>query len=253
MTDDVVHQFDHDIDRLEAFLGIPVAADEIGLTSAYKLRFDALIYRGRLILMEESSRMLVTLRGLKDPSQHTLIMIEGMERLLIREAERLLADMKTVIAGCEAKNLKRLEAEARLIQINSYLVLRNQGVDGDLMIDDSFQKTLELCQTFPDTAGRFLNTYTSMKQVVAGTKDMSNLYTKGAQNLWWTWPKHHIDHLEHCRYGHPYSAATASGCLECGREVPKPPKPVDPNSLLREKDFLEAMKNFTFKTVWRGG
>ena len=244
-----MQQFESDIKRLEMFLDIPVGADEIGLTSAYKPRFDALIYRGRLIVMEESSRMIAFMRTLENPSQHTLVMIDGTKRLLVRRAEQQLNKMDEVIADCEARNLKRLEAETRLIQLACYAVLREQGVSGDLPASTSLEKVLLLCQTYPDTAGQLLTTYRSVKAAVGNPKNVSNLYTKATQSVWWTWPKHQTGYLKHCRYGHPYSSATIKDCPECGREAPKP---VDPESRLNKDDFLEAMKTWTFRSEWRG-
>ena len=244
-----MQQFESDVNRLETFLGIPVGADEIGLASAYKPRFDALMYRGRLIVMEESSRMLAVMRNLTDPSQHTLVMVEGHQRLLIRQAEQQLTEMSKLIKECEVKNLKRLEAETRLIQLACYAILSERGVRGDLPVSTSLEKVLHLCQTYPDTAGRLLTTYHSVKAVVEKSKNASNLYTKATQNVWWTWPKHQTGHLKHCRYGHPYSSATTKDCPECGREAPKP---VDPDSRLVKDDFLEAMKTHKFRSVWRG-
>ncbi|KAL6718793.1 hypothetical protein ACLMJK_003027 [Lecanora helva] len=244
---ETVQKFESDVDRIKPFSFLSAAGDAIGHTSPYKLRFDALHCRGRLIVMEESSRMLGILEAFTDPSQHNLVMIEGMQRLLIREAKDHLADVKGLIAACEVKNLRRLEAETRLIQIMSYVLLRDQNVRADLDVDASFERILDLCGTYPDTAGQLRQTYHSVKGVYDEEQSTANLYTKGAQRVWWKWPRHHIGYLQYCPYGHPYSSARTNECPECGRHVPRN---VDPNSHLREQDFLDAMKTFTFPSVY---
>jgi hypothetical protein len=63
-----------------------------------------------------------------------------------------------------------------------------------------------------------------------------------SRNIWWSWPRHITGNLQHCsKYAHPYSGTTWDDCPECGREVRKLAA-LDPNRLLKENDFVAAIK-----------
>lgn len=177
-------------------------------------------------------------------SQHSAIMSELIQRTTAVEAKERLEELRHIIVECELSNLSRLEAEARLVQVCFHIVLRSVGVIGFLEVDDSFKKILNLCQSYPDTAGQLFKSYSTIRDVVGGTRYETNMYTEGARNVWWRLPKHRIGNLTHCGNGHPYSSLTGSGCPECGRKILNVPKTktVDPNSLLKENDFRAAMK-----------
>lgn len=241
-ADDVVQKFDHDLENLANFLGVPAETNQIEMTLPYRLRFDALYYRARLISLEEGIKTIESLRKIANASQHTLLLVEGIQRMTIHEAKEHLPKLSLVIEICETKNLKRLEAEIRLIQICYHNVLKEVGTLSGLDIEASFRRTLDLCQRYPDTAGLLLSTWSAMRDVVSGIRRYSNMYTQNARDIWWTWPRHKIGHLQHCRYGHPYSSLVWTDCPECGREVPKK-VPVSPNTFLKEKEFVEAMKS----------
>ena len=194
--------------------------------------------------------MLVALRNLRNTSQHTLLMSEGMRHMTISEAQGYLASLRDVIIDCQSKNLKRLEAEFHLIQIGFHIVLQDVGVTSELKVDISLRKTWDLCHTYPDSAGLLVNTYVAVEDHVRGVRRNGNLYS--SRNVWWSWPKHVTGNLQHCsKYGHPYSGATWDGCPECGREVRKLAT-MDPNRLLKENDFVAVMKAQPLKgKSWR--
>lgn len=244
--DDIVRQLDDDISHLVTFLGIAPTVDEIDIIHPYRLRFDVLLHRARLIVLEESSRMIVPLANTTNVSKHSVVMIEGMRKMTIREATERIEDLCNVVAECEARKLSRLEAEARLIQICFHFVVRDNGARSTLKVDDSMDKVLKLCQRFPDTAGALLNIYNAIREVLLGRRFRPNIYTPGARNVWWKQPKHETGNLLHCSNGHPYSGHNGKNCPECGREVPKigtvKAKPVDPNTYLKEEEFMAAMR-----------
>jgi len=183
-------------------------------------------------------------KGSKVP-QHSAILNGLIQHTTALEAKERLGQLRHVIAECRIKTLSRLEAEARLVQVCFHIVLRDVGAVSVFELHDSFKRILFLCQTYPDTASQLFNSYCAIKEIIGGTRYKANMYTQGARNIWWRLPKHMVGDLAHCCNGHPYSSLTGSGCLDCGRKVSKVPKTktVDPNTLLKENDFMAAMKS----------
>ena len=251
MVDDAVRRLDRDIGHIEEFLSIPVGRNDIRWSPAFNLRFRTLVCRAKLVKMEDQLRIITTLEDMSNPSQHTLCMISGMKHVASEQGKAQLATMTPIIAECETKNLKRLQAEARLVQIASFIVLRNLGVNGGLNVSASLGKISNLCERFPDTAGQFSNSLSVMKAVVAQTRNKTNLYAGDTRNIWWAWPKHEIGHLEHCRFGHPFSSTGGRDCPECGREV-QTERSLSPRERLDPNVFLEAMKTFNLPDSYRG-
>lgn len=251
--DQVVQLFEDDVAKLAVFLGIsPVSVDDLpDINLCYRLRFEALFFRSRLIIVEESLRMLGALRSLGDDSEHTTVLIQGLEALTRDEANINIKALNTIITECETKNLKRLEAETRLIQMCFHILLKDLGAASNLKVEDSLRRTLSLCRTYPDTAGVLLVTYNAIKLVLSGERRQGNLYTRGSTRIWWSWPVHKVGNLKECVHGHQYSASTWPDCPECGREVPPSPKPepVNPKKFLDEDAFVVAMRTQTFSAA----
>ena len=243
--------FEDNIAGLATFLGVPTKADEIDMTFPYLLHFDALFYRCRLIVLEEGSRMQAALDNIRDSSQHTSIMAETLKAMTIMEAKEHLATIGTAIQACEAKGLKRLETELRLVQICFHIVLRDAGTRSELDVSASLTRTHDLCQTFPKTAGLLSNTHIAVRAVVDGQQRCGRMYVESSVKVWSAWPKHVTGKLKYCKLGHPYSGETWEDCPECGDEV-HIPQAVKPKSFLKEKDFVAAMNAMTKNTKqWR--
>ena len=251
--DDVVQRFEDNIAHLAVFLDIsPVPAYEFpNINLWYRLRFEVLFVRSRLIILEESLRMLGALRSMNDDSEHTSVLIRGLRSLTQDEANQHILSLNKTIAECDFKNLKRLEAEARLMQVGFHILLGDLGAASDLGCEASLNRILSLCSTFPDTAGVLLTTYTSFKMVVNGKQCHGNLYTRGSKGIWWSWPAHKVGSLKQCVHGHQYSTSTWPGCPECGREVMFSPEPkaVDSKDFLNENAFVAAMRKQTFSAA----
>ena len=234
--------FEEQLAELPTFLQLQATDNEQDIVPPYRLRFDILLRRARLVTLQEAVRMMNTIRIKGDPSQHAAVLMQFLRDITLDEAAKHIATLAASIMECEAKNLKRLEAEARLIQISFHLVINSLDETSNLQdIESSLRRTLDLCQTYPDTAGLLLPNYTNIKAVIQGTRKHEGMYTKDSHKVWWTWPKHLLGSLTHCRNGHPYSAATWSDCPECGREVkkPEPKKKDDPNDHLSSPaDFM---------------
>lgn len=243
--------FEDNISGLATFLGVPVGADEVDMTFPYLLHFDALFYRCRLIVLEEGSRMQAALNNIRDGSQHTSIMAETLKAMTIMEAKEHLATIGNVIGACEAKGLKRLETELRLVQICFHIVLREAGTRSELDVSASLTRIHNLCEMFPKTAGLLSNTHVAVKAVVDGQQRCGRMYTESSVKVWWTWPKHITGKLKYCKLGHPYSGETWEDCPECGEEVQRP-QAINPKIFLKERDFVAAMRAMTKNTKqWR--
>ena len=248
--DEVVQLFEDDLAKLAVFLGISsVSAHEFpDVILSYRLRFEALFFRSRLIILEESLKMLEILRDMSDDSEHTTVLIRGLQSMTNDEANIRIKVLNSIIAECEIKNLKRLEVEVRLIQICFHIVLRNLGAATHLSMEASLHRTLRLCKTYPDTAGILLPTYNAISAIVHGERHFGNLYARGSTRTWWSWPAHKVGSLKECVHGHQYSMLTWSGCPECGREITSSPtpEPTDPEKLLKADAFVAAMRTRTF-------
>ena len=251
--DDVVQHFEDDIAQLAIFLGVsPVPAYNFpNINLGYRLRFEVLFVRSRLMILEESLRMLGALRSMNDDSEHTSVLIRGLQSLTQDETNQHILSLNNSITECDFKNLKRLETEARLMQVGFYILLRDLGAASDLGCEASLNRIFSLCSTFPDTAGVLLTTYNSMKMVVDGKQCHGNLYTRGSKGIWWSWPAHKVGSLKQCAHGHQYSTSTWPGCPECGREVvfSPGPKAVDSKEFLKENAFVAAMRTQTFSAA----
>ena len=222
---------------------------------SYRHRFDALYSRAKLVVFEEKIRMLEALRAIEKPYQHTITLIEVEQYFLNIEAEHYLTTLQSVIVQCEENHLKRLECEVRLIQVYFHVLARHAGVVGHhLEAESSLRRIATLCWTYPDTAGQYLDAFRNVRDFVYGRQPHGKLYAASTRDLWWSWPKHKIGHLEHCAHGHLYSSKTWVGCSECGHEVVvrKTVKSKDQTVCLRETEFLAAMHDDhpTIKT-WR--
>ena len=250
----VVQVFEDDLAKLAVFLGrSSVSADEFpDINLCYRLRFEGLFFRCRLIVLEESARMRGALISMNDDSKHTRILIQGLHSLMRDEAYKNIKTLNSITAECETKNLKRLEAEFRLVQLCFHILLKHHGAASDLKVANSLNRTLSLCRTYPETAGVLFLTYNAINLVLSGERSHGNLYTtKGSTRIWWTWPAHKVGSLKQCVYGHQYSASTWPGCPECGREVPASPKPepVNPKEFLKEDAFVTAMRTQSFSAA----
>ena len=200
-------------------------------------------------MLEEALKIVKTLRNMRDPTEHTRLMISGIERIASIEAKQHLASLTAIVEGCESNYLKRLEAEARLVQSGIHLVITELGAVSDYDIDASLSKIGTLCQTYPDTAGLLMSTYIAMRTAARGGQRQTNIYK--ARDIWWSWPKYNTGSLTWCSFGHPYSGEMWSDCPDCGREVVKT-EAANPQKFLKEMDFMAAMSKQSFDcSKWR--
>ena len=202
---------------------------------SFKIRFDSLYHRCRLIVLEEALKMVALTGALTATSQHMLALDEGLRTLTMAEANKQTAAIQTAIEQCQTKGLKRLEVELRLIQVSFDKILRSMDAPSNVNIETSLQKTLSLCTKFPSTAGAMMNTYKSAKLATEGRQ--TDLYAKETRAFWRKWRDYELGSLKYCTLGHPYSSTTFAGCPECGKEVEQ----IDYNSFLHEDAFLKKL------------
>lgn len=229
-------RIEDEIGNLAMFLNNPQILPTYNMF--FKIRFDSLYYRCRLIVLEESVKMVTLTDASKATSQHMLALNEGLRFLTMTEAHKHITAVQTATEQCEVKGLKRLEVELRLIQASFHLVLRSLGTSSDVDIEGNLVKILSLCTRYPSTAGTFTNAYKQTKLALEGRQTPTDLYAKETRAYWKKWKDYELGNLEVCVLGHPYSRTTFGGCPECGRVV----EPMDYNSFLHEDAFLKKLQ-----------
>ena len=211
--------------------------------SPYKLRFDFLYFRCRLITLEDGLKIYQYLNKFSGFDKHTLIMAEALRFKLLEQSSGEITSLNERINECDKRHLVRLEVEFRIIQLCLHMILSALSTDSGLDISASKKRTSDLCRRFPDTAGKLLKSFQSLRTYLDGgpaPKHLHDLYQSEVRELWRNYGKHIIGSLQHCCHGHPYSSATFSDCPECGREVEiKAQEPqVNVEAVLNKNAFL---------------
>lgn len=232
-------RIEDEIWNLAMFLNNPKILPTYNLS--FKIRFDSLYHRCRLIVLEESVKMITLTDVSRATSRHMLALNEGLRFLTMTEAQEQITAAQAAIEQCEVKGLKRLEVELRLIQASFHQVLGLLRTSSDVDIEGSLEKVLSMCTRYPSTAGTFKNTYNQAKLALEGRQTPTDLYAKETGAYWKKWKDHKLGRLESCVLGHPYSTATFAGCPECGTAV----EPKDYNSFLHEDAFLKMLAEMT--------
>lgn len=237
----MVVKIEEEISKLATFLDIPGILPTCNLP--FKIRFDLLYFCCRLITLEESVQMIDLLGEMKDTSQHMTALIEGLRMLTITQATENMIAIQSCIGQCEAKHLKRLEVELRLILVSFHLVLGSLGSNSNVEIDACLQRILSLCSQYPDTAGLFMNAYKSTHSAVKEEHKCNGLYTKETGDFLQKWEDYILGSLKYCGHGHPYSGASFVECPECGKtacDLEKERK--DYGSFLHEDAFMKQLQ-----------
>lgn len=215
-----------------------------GLSLGFRLRFDALFHRCRLIKLEESVKIVKHLSKLTDTSQHTSLLIEGLRLFTIPQAQQHISELRINAIECQGKSLAKLEAEMHLVQSCFEIVLRDLTLEKRFAgVEENLRKVRELCQMYPSTAGLLLPAYQNIRRLSASSQLIGKtIYSRELKDVWWSWPKHKVGDLRQCPRGHPYSGISWSDCPECGMEVSKKPDAIDPNRLLKNNEFVISIK-----------
>ena len=217
---------------------------------ATKIRFDCLIYRCKLVALEESCQMLKPILEMGLRSQHTAVLAQGLKHVTIPRLASQLHGVRESIQACEVKGLRRLEVELRLIQLASEVAMDHIGLRSSLGgADTELSSIVKLCDRFPQTAGMLLPSCQKIGTFLRYDKYANGhpLFTKATQKAWWTWDKHGTGDLKTCEKMHPYSGNTMEHCPECGPEVGhKKLRETSGNLVISPQDFIAAMKARNF-------
>ncbi len=156
--------------------------------------------------------------------------------------------LQSSISECEARDLKRLEVELRLIQVSFCVILLETGNMRKLPVDmkSSFDKAMATCAQFPDTSGVFVPIYQSLKKSYEGKPASKELYSRESREFWRLWGRSST-----ALYGHPYSTSIFPGCPECGRKVEtkKQSEAVDHGKYLYEEAFVQQLMKMSAMTA----
>ena len=212
-AEEVVKPFEEALNSLKAFLG-PLGA--IGSFVHYSShRLESLYYRCRLVALEENARMFHEATGRMDGdsrSQHIRILAQGLATVTIPTIASQVAGIDELIVNCEAKALKRLEVESRLIRLATNIILQDVGETNahyDSSVDIAAVK--RLCSTYPETAGLLSASCDKVQQFLHGKSQAAGhpLYTKATSRTWWGFPKHVVGDLRKCPNGKQSSTLDA--------------------------------------------
>lgn len=238
LKENVVKPFEDAMKDVSAFLH--TANDSASFP--FRPRLDFMLHGCKVIAMEETVRTLIPLRRIAHKSQHTTHLIEGLRKVTISQAQQVLTDLEPSIAEASSRNLKRLEAEILLLRLSTYIILYDLGAQRTfLSAEPDIKRIAELSQAFPTSTASLLPLFKTLRRFIAAAKP-DIIYTKSTKELWTPWPEYIPGAYTQCRNNHPYSATTWDECPECGVEVPKPDV-VDPKTLLRDKEFVLAMRS----------
>lgn len=195
------------------------------------------------------------LNSLKDPSEQIQALVDGLLEFTRKDCLQNVAATGTAIAKCDEKNAKRLEVELRLIQIALHLFGQCIGATSGLEIKQSCEKVMQLCQQYPDTAGKFVGSLRNLERSLQDPRSLGQLYrlSSDKSEIWDQWREHQVGHLARCQHGHPFSTVTFDGCPECGREVKlTPAKTAEKNGARAEIDYESFLKNDEFLASMQG-
>lgn len=243
-TDDLIAPFEKGVNSLVSFLG---NADILGEYSfAFKLRLDSLLFRCRLVSLEENCRMLAPLNRLGKQTLHAELLLHGVRTITIPRLLAGMAGTKDSILACQKHGLKRLEVELRLVQLASRISMESSGTPNALVGAEAEVKgIIKICMAYPDTAGLMLPSCRKVHLFIRHDRQAVGhpIYSKETHETWWSWPKHSTGDLRRCEKGHPYSGISMAHCPECGpqSEASKIPE-VNPEASLKTHEFMIAIK-----------
>lgn len=221
MRNDVAEPFEKSIAKLRNFFENQRRCPKVSLP--FKLRFDSMWYRCRLIAFEDSLRVIKHLETMDHSVQHIPVLMQGLRMRVVDQTHGYIENLKALIKESSTLNLKRLEVEFRLLQLAIYLVARELSQAPDMDIKPSIARMAQLCIAFPDTAGKlqsYLSKLTNYYLRKAGPPSrIEECNRPPIKMLWQCWGRYTPGHLQYCSYGHPFSRQNFPSCPECGREL----------------------------------
>ena len=193
----------------------------------FKSRFDSLYLRCRLIVLDEGLRAVQYMQQQQDkreePVEHITVIIAALKLNIATESIDNIMNIASKITECEVSNLKRLEVEFRLLQIQFYMIAKSFGVTEEfveLNVVASLKRVTILCKMFPDTAAIFLKLSSDLMKHYQGDSAPDRYRewnTAQVMGLSENWGKYEVGYVRYCENRHPHSAQSFKDCPECGR------------------------------------
>ncbi|MCJ1396935.1 hypothetical protein MMC11_000127 [Xylographa trunciseda] len=243
--DEIVAPFESNVARLGIFLNNAKILENV--VSPFSLRYDLVYFHCRLVTLEDALQVYQQLLKLEPADQHTSLIAEGLRAKIEEQSVGEVISLGRKIATSKELHLKRIEVELRIIQIGLHMILRKLGIISGLNVPASFDSILDLVRKFPDTAGKLLRTFLSIRPHVDNgimPTRSADLYTKESKELAPMFKQHKMGTLRHCEYKHPFSGSTFDDCPECGKEVtpPAPQPQVNIEKVLDPQAFLNYFR-----------
>ncbi|KAI9704228.1 MAG: hypothetical protein M1836_007089 [Candelina mexicana] len=211
---------------------------------AFALRLELLFRRCRLETLLEARRMADFLHRQDDPTEQLQTIAKGLLSTVDEQSAQNIRQISSANEDCKDRRLPALEVEFTLSQLTFLATSRRNDDEVTSNAVANYDRVLDLCGKFPDTAGRFFRSCRLAKRATDGLDPPEQTYAAEPRDHWRKWGKHVTGHLSYCDNGHPYSAVTFDDCPECGREVNLMPaaEPVDYESYLNKDAFLQALE-----------
>jgi hypothetical protein len=196
---------------------------------AFRLRLELVVLRGRMSMLDFGHQIISSVSGMPNPDKHTSELQSGLLQQVLTDAAVRVAQIDTYVVQCRTKQLPRLEAEMRLVQVAMWLILRAYSAESTTKLNPrvSLGVCLDLLETWPDTAGALWGPYRAVSEAFLSRRTLPSLpeiYGKGDRDPW-LWKGYRPGHMIYCPNKHPYSQACFPlGCPECGTEKPLKPR-----------------------------
>ena len=223
LRDELVLPFEDNLQRLVPFVNNPDVLAQVVPT--FQFRYRLVYYLCRLVTLEDGLKVFQYLSQLDDIDPHTFILIEGLKAKISDHSIAELKSLETTIAESTAGYLPRIEVELRLAQLGFHSILKGLAVNSAIDPKTSLEKIHQLCQRFPETAGKLAGPVKEFEQRLKTAKGgevagrFLDIYGKGSKDLVFKLGGWKVGGLTHCAHHHPYSTNSFSSCPECGREV----------------------------------
>ncbi|MCJ1377075.1 hypothetical protein MMC17_000165 [Xylographa soralifera] len=243
--DDIVTPFESNITRLVNFVKNTDILEQVA--SPFRLRYDLVYFQCRLVTLEDALQVYQHLLKLEPADQHTSIIAEGLRIKIQEQSVGEVLSLGRKITASKDLQLKRIEVELRIIQIGLHMILKKLDIISGLNVSASLSNIRELALRFPDTAGKLLRAFISLRTYVNnGTipTRFADIYTKDTKELAPLFRQHKMGTLQYCTHKHPFSGSTFANCPECGKEVALPihQPQVNAHKVLDPQAFLDHFK-----------
>ncbi|KAI4132735.1 MAG: hypothetical protein LQ338_000565 [Usnochroma carphineum] len=235
-----------DIDRTIGLLGDSYTSTMPSLP--FKCRFGLLSLHCRFGMLREATKIIQFVQEAPH-SRYMNLLIRTLRQSTITEARERIEDARVLVAQCQSKTLRRLEAEALIIKVcfvKVVEVLDAVSAHQQENVHKWLQQADELVSMYPNSAGLLKTSLESVKKYWRGEKTTAELWTPETRNFWEKWGRYEVGSLIYCKHGHPYPKTVLlfRDCPECGRffDPTAPALQPDYETQLNREKFLEHLR-----------